>query len=669
MKSVIKIITTVIVTTLAGTVLFLSVPANAIDMKNFDPSNIIDDAVFYHSDSMSTDQVQTFLNNKVPSCDTQGSQPYLNTGKTVKEYWTPRGEPAPYVCLKDYNQKTPSISGNESGICSYTPGYNKRTAAQIIGDVARACGISPKVLLVLLQKEQSLVTDNSPLKSQYASATGMGCPDFSACDPQYDGFFNQVYGAARQYKLYRANPNNYNYVAGQSSYIQYNPKASCGGSWVTIKTQATAGLYNYTPYQPNNATKKVSIGIIADRNCGAYGNKNFWWLFTDWFGSTVYAVKGVIGSKYTQLGGETGLLGGPTRNQACGLKQGGCFQSFQNGAIYWTKATGAWSVRGGIRTYWASQGYENGRLGYPISDEVCGLKDGGCVQQFQGGKIYWTPSDGSRHIWGAIEKNWDKTGYEFGVLGYPIGNEKCGLVNGGCFQQFQGGSIYWSPKSDAHFTKGSIRNKWAALNYEYGRLGYPINDEVCGLKDGGCFQQFQGGAIYWAPATGSQQIWGSIVNKWSKNGYEWGSLGYPTNAETCGLKDGGCFQQFQGGSIYWSPKTDSRIISSTIRDKWTTANSEQGTLGYPTKDAVCGLKQSGCFQQFQGGKIYSTPTTGTQSIWGAIERKWNSMDYERSPLGYPTSSELSDTDGSTYQKFQNGRIYWTQARGAWVVYN
>ncbi len=273
---------------IGGIAYFGTRPAHAIDMKNFDPGNIMDDVVFYDSGSMNATQIQQFLNSKMPTCDTQGSQPYLNTGKTVKQYWTPLGEPGPYTCLKDYKQQTPAINGSESGICSYTPGYSSRTAAQIINDVAKSCGISPKVLLVLLQKEQSLVTDNSPLARQYKEATGMGCPDTAACDPKYNGFFNQVYGAARQYKLYRANPNNYNYVAGRNNFVQYNPNASCGGSTIYIKNQATAGLYNYTPYQPNEATKKVGIGVTAP--CGAYGNKNFWWVFTSWFGSTLGSV-------------------------------------------------------------------------------------------------------------------------------------------------------------------------------------------------------------------------------------------------------------------------------------------------------------------------------------------------------------------------------------------
>jgi hypothetical protein len=150
--------------------------------------------------------------------------------------------------------------------------------------VSQACGINPQVFLVLLQKEQSLVTDVWPFPVQYRSATGYGCPDTAACDSAYYGFYNQVYRAGWQYKVYRANPNSYNYRAGRNNYIQYNPNASCGGKTVYIENQATAGLYIYTPYVPN--AKALSNLYGTGDSCSAYGNRNFWRLFREWFGNS-----------------------------------------------------------------------------------------------------------------------------------------------------------------------------------------------------------------------------------------------------------------------------------------------------------------------------------------------------------------------------------------------
>ena len=48
--------------------------------------------------------------------------------------------------------------------------------------------------------------------------------------------------------------------------------------------QATANVYYYTPYQPNSTA--LAAGYGTGDSCSAYGNRNFYNYFTDWFGST-----------------------------------------------------------------------------------------------------------------------------------------------------------------------------------------------------------------------------------------------------------------------------------------------------------------------------------------------------------------------------------------------
>lgn len=50
-----------------------------------------------------------------------------------------------------------------------------------------------------------------------------------------------------------------------------------------IVNQATANLYNYTPYQPNEQTVANPTG--PGGSCSAFGNLNFSQLYTEWFGS------------------------------------------------------------------------------------------------------------------------------------------------------------------------------------------------------------------------------------------------------------------------------------------------------------------------------------------------------------------------------------------------
>ena len=249
---------------IVSTFLLPTSPVHAVDGGDWRAGNIIDDGLFYNNSDMSAGDIQNFLNSKVPSCDTNGTKTYSGS-QTRAQYGASRGYPAPYTCLKDYSQ-------------------NGASAAQIIKNAADTYSINPKTLLVLLQKEQTLVTDDWPWPSQYRSATGYGCPDTAPCDAEYYGFANQVSKAAFQFRRYATYSNDYRYKPYQSNYIQYNPNTGCGGTDVVIENKATAGLYNYTPYQPNASALSNLYG--TGDGCGAYGNRNFWRLFNDWFGST-----------------------------------------------------------------------------------------------------------------------------------------------------------------------------------------------------------------------------------------------------------------------------------------------------------------------------------------------------------------------------------------------
>lgn len=234
--------------------------ASAATAAGFDPGNIISDANFYNGSAMSASSVQAFLNSAGANCRQASGGP---------------------ACLKDFTQNMSGIAA-VSGRCSAIAGGSK-SAATMIAQVGAACGISQKVLLVLLQKEQAIVSTSSPTSYMYLHATGFACPDTAPCDPKYFGFGQQVYAAALQFKRYQASPTSWAYQAGRNNAILYNPNAACGRKTVYIKNQATAGLYIYTPYTPNTAAMANLYG--TGDSCSAYGNRNFWRMYTDWFGS------------------------------------------------------------------------------------------------------------------------------------------------------------------------------------------------------------------------------------------------------------------------------------------------------------------------------------------------------------------------------------------------
>jgi uncharacterized protein with LGFP repeats len=379
------------------------------------------------------------------------------------------------------------------------------------------------------------------------------------------------------------------------------------------------------------------------------------------------ATSGAIRATWASLGYEKGKLGYPTGQETCGLINGGCYQPFQGGTIHWSPATGAFATWGGIRGAWGNLGNENGKLGYPTANEVCGLVQGGCSQAFQGGAIHYAPGVGAFATWNPIRKAWGAQGYENGKLGYPTSNAICGQ-DGSCDQSFQGGSIHWTASAGTVVTSGPIGTAWASLGSSQGKLGYPVAAEVCGLVNGGCSQAFQGGAIHWSPATGAFATWGGIRSTWASLGYEKGKLGYPAGKETCGLINGGCYQAFQGGTIHWSPATGAVATWGGIRATWASLGYEKGKLGYPTGRETCGLINGGCYQTFQGGTIHWSPATGAFATSGPIRATWGSLGYERGRLGYPASAEACDpVSGACSQRFQNGTITWSAAQGSVVL--
>lgn len=316
---------------------------------------------------------------------------------------------------------------------------------------------------------------------------------------------------------------------------------------------------------------------------------------------------------------------------------------------------------GAISVRWTQLGGASGNLGKAVSDVFCGLKNDGCAQRFEGGAIHWSVASGAQATRASIAERWATLNWESGRLGYPIAPEFCGLRNGGCVQRFEGGAIHWSPETGAHPTWAAIADRWANLNWESGQLGYPLNAEFCGLRDNGCVQRFQGGVVYWSPVGGAQPVWGSILAGYGDMTWENGRLGYPVSSEFCGLRNNGCLQRFERGAMHWSPASGAFGTTAAIADRWASLRWESGPLGYPVSREYCGLRDDGCVQRFQGGVVYWSPAGGAQPMWGAILGTYGSRSWEAGSLGYPVTAE---TCGNVcVQEFQYGRLTWSPVNG------
>lgn len=178
-----------------------------------------------------------------------------------------------------------------------------RTAAELIYDAGAKWGLNPQVILVMLQKEQSLINGTfteDRLQRALDRAVGFGCPDYEGCGDIFLGFYRQLFGsfdsegnrwlgaAASLMKSFHTEVSGVRVGRGPGvdasgrTFGRPIVKTSRKGDTITLdnttggysgvdqhqtvklENYATAALYRYTPHVFN-------------------GNYNFWKFYTSWF--------------------------------------------------------------------------------------------------------------------------------------------------------------------------------------------------------------------------------------------------------------------------------------------------------------------------------------------------------------------------------------------------
>jgi hypothetical protein len=180
-----------------------------------------------------------------------------------------------------------------------------------------------------------------------------------------------------------------------------------------------------------------------------------------------------------------------------------------------------------------------------------------------GGASYWattgTSCNSSPAAVGDIETKYIALGGCISFLGAPTQAQQTTPDGIGGYTVFANGSIYSSPTTGAHEVHGLIRDKWAAVGWEAGILGYPISDETVASDGVGRISTFQHGAIFWSPATGAFEVHGRIRDRYMMLGAEASQLGYPISDEYA--VSGGRKSDFERGSITWTAQSDTTTVS------------------------------------------------------------------------------------------------------------
>lgn len=622
----------------AGVLTVWAAPAKAWVSGNlWDPGYIISNQEFYDGDAMSASQIQTFLNAQVPTCHPEWSS----------------GPDDPIVCLKDYRQTTVSRAADAYCPNAYV-GASNETAATIIAKVAQACNISPKVLLVTLQKEQGLVTHTWPSARRYEIAMGYGCPDTGSCMSEYYGFQNQVWRAARQFQRYTQLPTSYNYRAGVNNQIGYHPNVSCGAQTVYIQNSATAALYNYTPYVPNSAALNAIPG--TGDSCSSYGNRNFFMYYWEWFGSPVAATgTKPIQDAYAAQGGAAGPLGTLISAPTCAV-DAPCVWVYQHGGIAWTKPLGAIVTSGIIGDSWLANREAYGK---PTAAQtvVSDPNGNGYAQAFERGVVH-SSNLGTFLVTTGTMPAYSAAGWLRGDIGWPTSDPLCGGSARGCVQTFQGGMASVNSAGAGTFMRADVAALYVANGAQGGAFGYPsaTQTSVVDPNGNGVVQAFDKGVVH-ASDRGAFLVPSNVMTGYSAAGWLRGSLGWPVTGYTCGAVE--CLQAFAGGVIRTSLDGISVSVAAVhpaVRDAYQVAGGSAGSLGHPlaTATVVTDRNGNGVVQAFAGGVIHAGPS-GAFVVPNGIMPVYSGAGWLRGSLGWPVSAQVCGSSGCV-QTFAGGEI-------------
>jgi uncharacterized protein with LGFP repeats len=494
---------------------------------------------------------------------------------------------------------------------------------------------------------------------------GYGCPDTAACDSTYNGLFNQLYMAARQFQRYRAGVAG-SYRAGRTYAISYYPMVAnaygdntgnqrCGTQTVTIANAATAGLYNYTPYVPDAAALKAGYG--TGDSCSSYGNRNFWAYMTDWFGGPT-----AISDEYDALRTSGVDLGGAQGAVTCDQPRSGCKQVFDGGTIFWSPGAGAHVVRGALLADYLNRGGPGGVLGYPLTDDAQTPGANGYWNNFQYGALLWSAGTGSHMVRGAILDKYWALGGPAGPLGFPDGDDAA--VPGGFTTSFTGGALYWSSGTGAHMIRGAIYDEYTTFGGP-AVLGFPTADDGPTQDGGGALIPLTGGSIYWRQSDGSTHVVrGNLRDRYESLGGTAGLLGYPTGNDTA--VGPGYLTSFTGGTLFWSSSTGAKMVRGALLDRYTSYGGPV-VLGFPTADDGPTKDGGGALVPLTGGEIYWKQADGsTHVVRGNLRDRYESLGGTAGLLGYPTGDDTAVGVGYL-TSFSGGTLFWSSGTGAKMV--
>ena len=205
---------------------------------------------------------------------------------------------------------------------------------------------------------------------------------------------------------------------------------------------------------------------------------------------------------------------------------------------------------------------------------------------------------------------------------------------------------------------GAIGMHWNARGGASGPVGAPTSPQVA-VGDG-ALQRFQNMDLWWTAQRGVIEVRGTIRTEFRAVGETSSGLGWPLGPEY--TVAGGAYQDFQGGRIFAFPSTGTFAIAAPMYAAHEKVGNVGGELGWPTSRAT--RLGTGSVQRFQNGSVYSPDNVAAVAIGGSVEDLYESKGGPTG-LGWPTSEVVKD-DVGTHVAFERGWIQ-TSASGTVAV--
>lgn len=240
-----------------------------------------------------------------------------------------------------------------------------------------------------------------------------------------------------------------------------------------------------------------------------------------------------------------------------------------------------------------------------------------------------------------------------------------------------------SPIGDA---EAAMMAAWEKAGGDTSTLGARKGD-VYPVADGFALD-FDGGKMFFTPATGAKYMYGPILDKYESLGGPGGSdLGFPTINEVPGLAGPdsrvSTFAASDNPVIFWTPDHGAFVVRGALNAAWDKLGSSGGVLGAPIGDETYDGEVT--TQKFNGGQVSwnrktkeftTTPPTLADQLkdlqvaidpTAAINMAWRAAGGAAGPLGAKKGDQYPIGGDGIAQDFTGGKVFFSPATGANAV--